>query len=134
MLLKGTNHGLLVDEAGDIVDMTIRVVPRESLLEPDDMTSAQEIAQILLHLFLVRFRIYGWIQKTLLRRQNTPGPIDVDCATFQNDTWHEQAHTQTFTHEIGNVPRLYEPRILASPRIESPLYYREPLQVAIDHK
>jgi len=133
-LSRGDNC-IVSDETGDIVDMTMGVVPGAASIEPDDLVDTEIVVESLLQLLTSHSRIslLDTAEKTFLRSKQHPSTVNIDTSAFEHDAmfsavgernrWFPFFQFQEFGSLAGDEIVLLPVGILR-PRIEFPICNR----------
>src|SRR5262245_37749958 len=87
MLLDHRHDGAWIDEAGEVVDVPMRVVAGDAASEPEDIAHAEVVRERPLQRVprqagVPRLRL---AQQTLLRREQRPASVHVDGPALEDD-------------------------------------------------
>ena len=95
--MMGFDHGhdgVTRDKAGDIVDMSIRVIPLDAVSQPEDLPDAEVVAESLLDLFTGHCWIAIRIEQTGGGRQEGSCPVCIDRATLKDESRFKEHHPE----------------------------------------
>ncbi len=87
-LVDDGHHGFLIHEARQIVDVTVRVVARDALLQPDGPANPEIIGEVSLQIRASEAGIthlHGFAQQAFFGGQQETGAVDIDAAAFEHD-------------------------------------------------
>lgn len=115
------DDGLGVGEAGEIVDMPVRVIPDDSFAEPKDLGHTEVIAEVLLNLRFGEMRISIGIKEASFGGEEGTASIDLDGAAFHDDAGRKERESAKSGDVLGEGVVEIEWRIFAPPRIVSPI-------------
>src|SRR5262249_5462594 len=130
------NDGLPIDEAAEVVDVTVRVVAVDPAREPDHVGHAEEVSE---DQFVICPREAGiadldrWVEQALLRRHERARAVDVDRSPFEDDFTPLDVGRKRRTANHPSQPRRHASVLtevgIARPPVESEADDRE-LQLA----
>src|SRR5215475_15078966 len=82
---QDTNYGHRVDEAGDIINMSVGIVPNNTFRQPNDLANSQGSFEELLNFTAAHVGIAILVQQALLRREAGSGAVNFDGSSFENN-------------------------------------------------
>ena len=83
------HHRTRGDEPGDVVDMSVCVIPGDAAPEPDECLHTEMVAEHTFHVVSPESRVTGLhdrVQQAFLGRQCGALAVDVDAAPFEHDS------------------------------------------------
>src|SRR5262245_42489894 len=94
VILIRTKNGACINEAREIVDMTVGIVPFDPRLKPDHPARTEVFVKIPLGVVLGKNRITVFVQQTLFGGQYVACAIYIDGTTFNHDSGPEELKTE----------------------------------------
>ncbi len=82
------HYRLLIHKAREIVDVAVRVVARDSLLQPDGLANPKIVGEVSLQVRAAESRIphlHGFAEQALFGGEQQTRAVDIDAAAFEHD-------------------------------------------------
>ncbi len=114
------DHAARRCETGDVVDMAVGFLIRETLAQPDHAARAGEQRQAFLHLLPVEMRIAVGIKEALLGRDQRAFAVDVNCTAFADQRRAIRAHAGLRHDPPGQRRVICIRMVFVAPGIEAP--------------
>ena len=134
MRLDHGHDGITGDKAGDIVHMSVRVVPLDAISQPEDLPDAEVVAQSLLDLLTGHSGIAVRIEQAGGSCQEAPCPVRIDRATLQDEGRLKERHPEMTGNPCGNHIISIIGRVFAAPRVVPEIIHSESGRSGTFHK
>ena len=115
-------HAARPRETGDVVDMAVGLVIRESVAQPDHLADAGIERERFLDLLLREIGIAVRVQQSLLGGEQGALAVHMDRAAFAHQRRAIDLQALTLQHAAGEFRVVREGKIFVAPGVELPLH------------
>jgi hypothetical protein len=119
------HHDTGAHEAGEVVDVAVRLVVDDAAPEPDDALGAEVVAQHALDLAARKRGVAVGVEQALFCCQHSALAVDVDRAALEHDRCAVALDAFDFEHLLRDafvaVPLCVEAILASTPRVELPI-------------
>ena len=115
------DHGVGIDEPGQVVHVTVGVVARDAVPQPKNVPNAKIFPQGALDLLPAQLRVPVAVQQAGLGGEQGPGPVHVQGSPFQHHPRRHHREAQLLPDPGGDGVVRLEGRVLSAPGVEAPV-------------